>query len=506
MFKFFTLITTAILIFASQAKGVEFAVRYEDNRFLQYKEGVDNKDIKASIDKDGDIYTLNIEPKSPIKRVSFPWNIAKAYSDDALLYYPFRLGGTIKLNSTIEFGWKGLKYPGGLSSPFVVIYDKKVYTLIGAANWPPKNTEILYSLGRVSFHYDPSESLSVMIATSPTSWQTVVNKYRTWLYAKIKAEGLTPDYLPWMKTSNGWINVQLQNGITYNENTLKNYEKWMNVFPWIQMWGQMSPYAGGCCTYDFNIHERYTNLVDYAKAVSADSYVNRKIGFYSRPADGYGPWTNPANVKTLLDWIEVNKNNGANVHYLDVVGAVDLGPSLEVAKILRDQFPRECVIEFVTDLYPNPYLVSGSLNATSSIGYEPFPRLIRFLLNDRLMLMGECNGDWKWWGPEGEYKTIREAFLLGCAFDVIHPDNEILRLAISARNKVGWQFREVVYHDEVGLSKVPADVKVRRFRDKDGKHLFAIENWSQKPDLKFRYSAVDYDIPTEKLSIIEGQK
>src|SRR6185436_6115795 len=99
----------------------------------------------------------------------------------------------------------------------------------------------------------------------------------------------------------------------------------------------------------------------------------------------------------------------ANAGYIDILGNLYCGDVLTIARLIRDRFPRETVIEYGVDCYPAAMLLSGSLSSGGTVTPEslargappkrlPFPRLSLALLCDRIVFLGGANGDSTWWG------------------------------------------------------------------------------------------------------------
>jgi hypothetical protein len=211
--------------------------------------------------------------------------------------------------------------------------------------------------------------------------------------------------------------------------------------------------------------------------------------------------------------------------------------------------PKDSLIEGVTDIYPAASMVAGALagsgdgrdgfcgapyKAPGKFERSTFPRFGRYLFGDRLFFGGISNQDSTFWGrvkywarkdsprfqacgyvdycqDNGpcEYGTERLAFLLGEKLDVRTPDgNEILDLINQERIRVRWWARRPVYLDtkELDLRSIPPDSKVEitRFRDKEGRTLFAISNPKLVAGLSFRFRGGSIDIPAKKIVVVES--
>src|SRR5262249_47531281 len=133
------------------------------------------------------------------------------------------------------------------------------------------------------------------------------------------------------------------------------------------------------------------------------------------------------------------------------------------------------------------------------------------LLDDRVLFLGECNGDGRWWGPSADYWTERQAFLLGAKFDAVHPtengsqdgpEDQALALGIAARERSGWWARDPVYLDRQGIGRVPPDVDVRRYRGHGGESLLVVDNWHQRRGTSVTVDGKPLLLPDERLAII----
>jgi hypothetical protein len=224
---------------------------------------------------------------------------------------------------------------------------------------------------------------------------------------------------------------------------------------------------------------------------------------------------------------------GANVFFLDAIGGNELGDPVMIAHILQDQFAPMTVIEHTIDVYPNAALVSGTLWGGWDWGIDPdlphtifgtptfqkgtFQRFGRYVMDDRILLMGTSNGDHQFWGAATGYDYFRErqAFLLGGKFDIAYirlaeSANQLttLNVAVAAVldewDRVHWWERDCVYRDRDGITNVPVGIDVRRFVDRDGVNLFVVDNWNQYAFSSFQYNGIWVPVPTARLTIIEA--
>lgn len=113
-----------------------------------------------------------------------------------------------------------------------------------------------------------------------------------------------------------------------------------------------------------------------------------------------------------------------------------------------------------------------------------FPRLVRYLLDDRIIFLGESNGDHVLWSTNrgAGYWGERQAFLLGCKLDWMQrPDaggwnNPAVLAIVDAWQRSAYWDRNPVYADTVGLTDVPIGVDIRRFLGSSGETLLVIDN------------------------------
>src|SRR5262249_54072716 len=253
--------------------------------------------------------------------------------------------------------------------------------------------------------------------------------------------------------------------------------------------------------------------------------------FYARPRMPYGPLAiagagDTVDFAFLRDWLARNRSEyHANAYYIDVIGHRYFGDPLRVASFLKYEQDPATVIEYPVDIYPATCLVSGSLGGGdweggpgrtsaelgSGLTHTTFPSFGRYLLDDRVLFLGECNGDGRWWGPGAEYWTERQAFLLGAKFDAIHPtendrpdgpEDQALALAIAARDRSGWWERAPVYLDRQGLGSVPSGVDVRHYRGHSGESLLVVDNWYQRSGLSVTLDGRPVALSDERLAIV----
>lgn len=524
--------------------------------------------------------TLTNKSNSNIREVWFPWvaeiPAMNGDADDDILYHPRNFGSakrrvipmTVGQGQTQTVDWYVDTYPGAVFAPILVVADSREALGIAAANWPPKNVSLPVSTTQMGIRYDVNtlplgthQYRSFYCRSTGNAgagvvpWHLVVDPYKAWLKAGMAEHGLRPNYPPEMRRVNGWISWQLQNMAAFHAGQLQfAWEVFGDRLQWIQCWGQMSNYYGpagvydptnavppllpgeevGCCLDIPQMHMRYVpELVQFQNQVISQGGL---FGYYTRPKSPYGVLTTPnsPHLQFLLNWNQSLAELGANAHYLDVVGgAYDLGNLVSVAEILRDRFPPTTVVEFAKDVFPTGFLISGSLWGGWDWETDPdLPQTIlgtpqfqkgtclqfgRYVMDDRIVFLGGCNGDHVFWGvvTQKGYYTERTAFLLGAKFDVL--DNRIAEqvsqpttlniavdAAIQAWDSVGWWDREPEYRDRSGISNVSAGIDVRRFVDKNGVNLFAVDNWSKLANRRFTFQGQVIQVPQQqRLSVLE---
>jgi hypothetical protein len=539
-----------------------FGVRLADGttRFYRVTEAqpgcgtVSDQWVEASVQRLGpEQWKLRLQCKqTPLRTVWFPWQPEQSWlgdsSADDIVYYPALMGVVIRADSLREWGWRGGIYPGYCFAPLVVVADRTSASIVAAANWPPKRVRPYYSLHRVVLCYEePVQPGDVQeyhalishvqgdAARGRDPWRLALDKYGTWLRENMRAAGLYPlAYSEWLRESHGWISVQLENYRAFDVDELRSlWQRWHGVLPWMQFWGQMSNYAGpanlavpplrpdeavGCCLDEPRMHPRYLpELLRLVREITSDG----RAGYYARPRSPYRSLEEPDERKFLLTWLQKNREEyGANAFYIDVLGGRDFGAPLSVARMLQS-LDSEIVIEYPVDVYPVAYLVSGCLQGGNWEGgpgrsveelgrgrdRTTFPRFGRYLLNDRVIFLGENNSDWRFWGREHDCWTERQAFLLGAKFDAIHPDRSpLLKLALTAREKVRWWKRNPVYLDRAGISDVPPGVDVRRFEGEQGETLFAVDNPGHQQNAVFSFEGRTVPVPASALSALVLEK
>ena len=282
----------------------------------------------------------------------------------------------------------------------------------------------------------------------------------------------------------------------------------------------------GCCLPSPEMHQRY--LPELPRFIQNLRAQGTRAGLYVRPRDSYREQRldnsalrdGQTDLGFLLEWVRLNREEyGTDAVYIDTFGNYYSGEPLFVAKLFGSEFSADTVIEGVVDIYPCAYLLSGMVGGPQHrldrLGtgdkWMPYPRFGRYLLNDRVIFIGESNGDWDHWGRPHDYWVERQAFLLGAKLDVMHPAedparrlgqmNRALERILAEWDRVSWWRRKPVYLDRAGIRDVPPGIDVRRFQDKDGETLLVIDNWQRRTDLSFRYLGEPIDIPHTQLTI-----
>lgn len=513
-----------------------------------------------------DFWELELTPKVAIKEFWFPYELSctalNGDSSDDVLYTP-RLCGVAERSDAQSTSLGGNTYPGFCFAPLLVLADPHTAKIVAATNWPPVEVNPTQARGRTCLLYREGragvpavgETRKVRLLQARASgdervglhaWQRVLEQYRLWLEAAGEAAGLFPiDYSPWMRDCHGfmivWLSLipdpALPGAPNHSDYLWQMWEQWREVFPWMQMWGQMADYneSDPICCGEGPFHPRYEpGMREFADLITSSG---GHIGYYSRPEEPYEPidgWDPESLLRQqrLLDWLDDNHDHGANVWYLDVLGARYFGDPATIADLFVTKFPRDTFMEYVTDVYPTALYLYNSIWGSGLYGSGPdytdcsecfdantpkvtFPRFGRFLLGDRITFLGSAGGA-RYWGREHDYWMERQVFLLGAKYAVHHglvseePEGNELNLAIglavSERDRAGWWERRPVYRDTEGVYGVPPEVKVRHFIDKDGIDLFAVDNWFGTAGASFGFEGREIPIPAQPLAIIEWRR
>jgi len=566
----------ASMLFAIAAGGLsaapEFAVvtgggtfyaysTYKSTSSIQY--AIDNDLLKALVtDLGGGQWSLQITPlKQPLATVYFPWQSHRTPLDDDITndiyYYPNLLGRTEHaLNRNSDWAWYGSTYPGPASAPLVVMADHLSAKIVAATNWPPKTVTPLYAAQRMVLRYDDSvpvgtsSNYHALIATvtgnaeaGDVPWQNALDLYRLWLDSNLGK--IT--YPVWMWAGQGMLNLQLQSYRT-TADLANAWQPLRDIYPWVLMWGQMSPYpGGGCCGIDpatnryyaapFQMDSRFIpSLPDWVKNIVGMGY---HAGFYSAPYSHlYGDMPSdrldtPTGLQAFTAILNMNRRYGANSFYLDTFARLLWGNPAPILDAFRtNTIPKDAMSEGIVDIYPLPGLVSGALAGGNNCGapsktpetytVTTFPAFVRYLLNDRMIYWGESNDDRQFWGegtPAGcdyatscahgacNYGIERQILLTGARIE-FRPgrENPVLAAIISERERVGWWQRQPRYMATKGLrlSGIPnsSNVEISAFEDVSGKTLFAIDNPNLISTLSFSFGGRSYVVPARAVAIL----
>lgn len=545
--------TTEQAIQSDTPSNISFAVKFADGQFRKYElpdftdqhfiGPIEDDKIRAFLNYLGNYHwELSLTVKKGIAtNIWFPWQdkalpLNGDITDD-LVMYPYLMGVARRAESLRSYAWGGLDYPGPCISPLIIITDSQTALITAATNWPPCRVKPLYCREGMALMYTKSvgageqatfKALLLCVRLSSLDevppWQVALDHYKNWLETKMWESDLFRVAAPeWMWNSHGFLNVQLENMPAFDARLLRErWGQWKDSFPWVQFWGQMSNYAGpaniavpslkdeeqtGCCLPSPRIHIRYQpDLLELVSEIAEEGH----IGFYARPKDDKP--LDDAGEEFLIDWLQKNADYGANAFYIDVLGAGFFGDPLEIAIFLRDQCPPATFIEYPVDIYPTAFLISGSLSGGNWAGVmTTLPEFGRYLLDDRLLFLGQSNGDHAFWGPENDYWTERQAFLLGAKFDIITISdnknapkqmNRAVEYAILERNRVSWWDRRPIYLNRNGITDVPEGVEIRKFQGKSGESLLVIDNWHQHKGAQFRHKGNWIMIPSRPLSIL----
>jgi hypothetical protein len=504
-----------------------------------------------------------VHAKRPLRTVTFPWRTRASglalSSPATVLLYPTLLGVAAQAPAaaSLRFDWRA--YPGELFAPLLVLTDAHTAEIVAATNWPPRSVVPRYGSDGLGMRYPggvaagDTRTFRALIArrdgdedAGRAPWLQAALAYRAWLTPHLEEAGFRQVRAPaWLRAADGWQNVQLQDLRNFDAAALEQrWQRWKDLLPWLQLWGQMSDYAGrrglptivggeevGCCIDRTALHARYDDgLRQTVAAVAAQG----RVGLYARPRSPYLPLeggrTAAAERAFLLGWLSYNRDQlGANAFYVDVLGHRYFGEPLDVARFTRDELPPATVIEYAVDVYPRPALVSGALTGGSfgggptrepheigalAVARTTFPRFGRALLPEAVLFLGESNGDHVFWGASSDHWAERQAFLLGAKLDAMHvaeaPEqadqaNDAVRRIVEARRQAGWWERDPVYLDRLGITDVPSGVDVRRFRGHGGEDLLVADNWQRRTAATVRLEGRAVALPAEPLSIVVVQ-
>ncbi len=548
---------------------------------------VDDGHVTAEVVKlPNNRWRLNIlNAKEAILQVHFPWQSQRKCLGHAtcpsnydpssdIFYYPY-IFGIVEKTSSEDSGWSRFSspYPAQAFAPLTVMGNAQSAYIVAATNWPPKAVMPRYGEQKIVMTYDQpvaqghSSSYEALIAEvqadtvqNITPWQAALDAYRTWLDAQ-----MSPVIYPtWMLKGEGTFTLNLQNyaqpfAANQTPDLTQIWSRIQEDYPWMQLWGQMSPYLGNCCNLNQSIDPHLQPAL--GSVIQNAVQQGRHVGYYSAPYFGtpMRMLDTTTGASWLRQWIMANQNNGANAFYVDTLGRGYWGEPAQVLPLFTDgTIPADTLIEGAADIYPRPGLISGALVGTNELCGAPgktpensvlttFPQFGRYLLRDRLLYLGFSNFDWRFWSTDHSWDscpnssfcpnqfdqqlnltcqyashcaangtcdnwTERQAFLLGAKLEagesldpVLHP-NPVLESILQERKRVNWWQRNPVYWDTVGLdlSAIPASsqVEVRRFSEASGANLFTISNPKRASGLTFLYGGKSFSVPNEIVSIL----
>jgi hypothetical protein len=513
--------------------------------------------VNATVtDLGGGKWKVNVTAKADLSSLYFPWQtnrtpLAATLTND-IYYYPYILGLTEQApNHNVDWTWWGLPYPGSAFAPLTVMANDSSARIVAATNWPPKRVIPRYAAQRQVLYYDTpistgnTASFSALIATvsgdaahGNVPWQLAIDQYRTWLDANMAAVS----YPAWMINAQGFLDIQLENFFTPPTATSLNtfWQPVKSYYPLVLMWGQMSPYAGGCCTLSYTFNSSYLpEIPNFTNSVVSLGYY---AGYYSAPNYSAGPsgyLDTTGGVSWLSNWITSNQSSGANSFYIDTLGRTYYGNPTNVMNLFANgTIPKNSIIEGAVDIYPVAGLASGALlGDTNGCGApqrtpqnsvkDSYPQFGRYILKDRILFSGAANTDYRFWGTGSwtdsfatscgipawcsangpcDHGAERLAFILGNKLDVMDPtNNPVLDAINTARVNSNWMQRQPVFLNTQGLdlSHIPSTsaVRITLFRDSGGKHLIAISNPRLESGLTFGFNNQTYTVPSEGVGI-----
>lgn len=494
-------------------------------------------------------WTLRLTARVPIENVAFPWTSSDyelpAPGDDDRVLYPFIGGISERAGIRGANTWWGLTYPGGCFAPLVVEADRTTARIIAATNTPPRRVQVLIGRRRVqmldatALAAGETRTLGALVyeahgdaQAGDPPWMLALRPYRRWL----TQHALREETPAWMQLSDGFLMESLQNMPAFEPEQIRaRWQRWRERFPWVQIWGQMSHYAGpasiaqpprdpseptGCCLPRVEMHRRYVGLLD--ALVAEVRARGDHVGFYAAPSGG--ALDEARGVDWLRRWIARNRAFGANAFYVDVLGRMPLGePSSVLAQFDNGTIPTDALIEGYVDVYPRAALLSGMLGipgVTSTPRGDPetcercaFPAFARALMESRPAFAGVSNGDHRYFGPSARppFEGEREVFLLGAKYDAgldvlpaVGPAQpSYLRDILDARASVRFNARAPRYRHTLGLSEISLGISVRRFDTSDGAVLLAVDNPQRLEGASVRLRGQRVTLPASAVSMVE---
>ncbi|HWQ57038.1 MAG TPA: fibronectin type III domain-containing protein [Bryobacteraceae bacterium] len=573
-FSLFVVALFGLLTATAFAAPPEFAVTTSDGGFRVFSSytqvsptqySVSDPLLNATItDLGGGRWKLDITGvKQALATQYFPWQSQRSPLDsdisNDIYYYPNLMGRTEKAtNRNQDWGWYGSLYPGPIAAPLTVMADPASAKIVAAINWPPKTVAPQYAAQRMVLRYDKvvpvggSISYQALIATvtgnaavGDVPWQKALDLYKAWLDSSMGK--LT--YPSWMWDGQGMLNLQLQ-GYPDTTTIANAWEPNKALYPWLLMWGQMSPYGGSCCGIDLITYRYYSTLPDMdgrflptlptwlRNTVVSNGYHG---GYYSAPyseyySDGPRRYLDTAEgVNWFTAYNSANQSYGANSYYFDTLAREYWGDPAQIVTLFNNGvISKDALGEGIVDVYPIPALVSGSLAGANYCGAPhktpentvttTFPPFVRYMLNDRMIYWGASNDDGQFWGtatPSGcDYSTwcangacnygIERQILLTGARIEFRPrsSNIVLDAIVSERQRVNWWQRRPVYLANKGLnlSGIPAAsrIEVSRFRDINGVDMLAVSNPNLVSGAFFTLNSNTFTVPAQRVAILDN--
>jgi hypothetical protein len=521
-------------LFVAPAVGAPRAYTQDDSAGPTWT--FDDERISATITDEGDgFFRLDLMAKVALASVSFPYlatAVEGAPSATGAQVFSTFLGGTFEpAGDRPAFGWKGFPYPGAFA-PLLIAGTGDEALVVAATNWPPVAVTPFHALHQYRIAYNAGvpageqrtyRALLKRVAGAPATgypaWHLALERYAQWLYA----HATPPEPPAWMVANEGFLNVQLENQVTFSRATLDTlWAERGDTWNFMLFWGQMAPYAGTCCGHEPVMDARY--LPDLPAFVADVAGGGGHAGYYARePATGH------ISTPPGLDWYTERVSTyatdyNANAGYLDVVcrgsASVPGAPASVAAIFANGTVPRATVCEGFQDVYPASAsllsgFVIGDANYSGGPGITPqaaergtFPSLIRLLMRERLGYLGGSNSDYMLWGPAQNHHVERQAFLLGLKLDIAQwSTDELLAAATeiaALRTAANWWARGPRYRHTAGLVDIPAGVDVRRHVDSTGATLLTVDNWSETAGLTVKHRDCVIALPSARLSIVES--
>lgn len=481
-----------------------------------------------------------------IKAVSFPW-MPRPYTptgetaEPSRVYYPF-IGGLVERDGDRPpFHWWGLAYPGEAFAPLVIQAHRTRARIVAATNWPLRRVRVFFAHRQVQHWYDQlharpgtTRTLHAMVLEvhgddlhGYAPWALALERYARWLRSYDRTLEDAPS---WMQRAEGFFMNGLQNMYVFDADALRTrWQRWREVFPWVQFWGQMSHYAGdpaiaqpprdpnepvGCCLENVGLHPRYGAPLE--RLVRDIAASGDHVGFYAAPSAGALDTVYGAQV--LRRWLDAHRARGANAFYVDVLGRGYFGdPSLVRLRFDDGTVPSEAMIEGFVDAYPRVPLLSGMLNGghafsearpdEASCAHCTYPAMARWLMGARPGFSGVSNGDHTRFGPRANppFDGERALFLLGIKYELDMPEvsEPVLREVFAAHRAVRFFARNPRYRHTLGLSDFSPGITVRRFDTGDDAVLLAVDNPQHIEGASVRLRGQLVPLPARALSMIE---